>query len=189
VQLLSMLGIELIHSKDLIIALKDWRNHFVLTKAAPLFEKIEIKMVDNLVETKKDTSTPNSTQNKAQNDAPNSLPKIDDLIEIADFAKCKIVVGTILSCENVEKSDKLVIMKVACGEFGIRQILSGVRPFIMPADLINKQALFVVNLKPRKVMGYESQGMMLSAASLVDEKRVLDKILVTDCLPNGAIVG
>ena len=99
------------------------------------------------------------------------------------------MIGTVLSCENVEKSDKLVIMKVDCGEFGIRQILSGVRPFIMPADLINKQALFVVNLKPRKVMGYESQGMMLSAASLVDDKRVLNKVILTNCLPNGAVVG
>jgi methionyl-tRNA synthetase len=189
VELLSMLQIELIHSKDLIMALKDWRNHFVLTKAAPLFEKIEIKMFDNLVETKKDISIENSIQKNSQSDAQTNLPKIDDLIEIADFAKCKIVIGTILSCENVEKSDKLVLMKVDCGEYGIRQILSGVRPFIMPADLINKQALFVVNLKPRKVMGYESQGMMLSAASLVDEKRVLNRILVTDCLPNGANVG
>jgi tRNA-binding EMAP/Myf-like protein len=80
-------------------------------------------------------------------------------------------------------------MKVDCGEFGLRQILSGVRPSIQSIDLIGKQSLFIVNLKPRKVMGFESQGMMLSAAYLENEERKLNRLVLVDQIINGSLIG
>lgn len=172
-ELLSVIGVELYQGEKLFDTLKNWEHTFVITKSAPLFEKIIIKPVE---------------EKSMKENAPEKV-EMQDLIDITDFTKIKIVVGSILECDNVDKSDKLVIMKADCGEFGVRQILSGVRPFIQPSDLIGKQALFVVNLKPRKVMGFESQGMMLSAAFTDGDKRTLNRLVLLDQIKNGSLVG
>lgn len=166
-ELLAVLGIEFYQGTDLIKYLKDWSHDFVLTKSAPLFTKIEVKEM----------------QEKEVKEIK------EEYLDIKDFAKVKIAVGKILECKVVEGSDKLVIMQVDCGEFGTRQILSGVRPFIMPEDLVDKHALFVVNLKPRKVMGHESQGMMLSAASIKNDSRTLARIVLADDVKVGSLIG
>ena len=74
-------------------------------------------------------------------------------------------VGKIIACEIVEKSDKLLKMQVDFGDFGKRQIFAGMRKFYQPDQLLGKLGVFVVNFKPRMIMGMESQGMMLSAFS------------------------
>lgn len=81
---------------------------------------------------------------------------------IDDFMKIEIKIGTVLSVEVVEGADKLYILKVDLGEDIPRQILSGIREFVSPDDLINKQFPFVTNLAPRMLRGYESQGMILA---------------------------
>ena len=85
------------------------------------------------------------------------------LITIDDFAKVELRVGQIMTCETVEKSDKLLKLQVDFGDFGKRQVFSGMRKYFTPQDLIGKQAVFVVNFKPRMIMGMESQGMLLTA--------------------------
>ncbi len=80
-------------------------------------------------------------------------------ITIEDLIKVELVVGTIEQCEIVEQSDKLLRMQVDLGDKGKRQILAGIRQSYMPEELIGKQGLFVINLKPRKMAGLESQGM------------------------------
>lgn len=84
-------------------------------------------------------------------------------IGIEDFMKVNIAVGTILSCQNVEGSEKLYKLEVDFGTIGKRQILSGVAQHFKPEDLIGKQGMAVTNLKPRKMMGMISHGMMLFA--------------------------
>ena len=167
-ELLDLLGLNVYQNKNLIDNLQSWQIDFNLKDPIVLFKKIEINMQEK----------------------PEVIVEIkQDLIDITDFAKIKIVVGTILECQNVEKSDKLVLMKVDCGEFGLRQILSGVRPAIQAIDLIGKQSLFIVNLKPRKVMGFESQGMMLSAAYFENEERKLNRLVLVDQIINGSLIG
>ncbi|KKP29313.1 MAG: Methionyl-tRNA synthetase [candidate division TM6 bacterium GW2011_GWF2_30_66] len=84
-------------------------------------------------------------------------------IGIEDFVKTHLVVGQIETAEIVEGSDKLLKLMVDCGAYGRRQVFSGVRKYYKPEELVGKQGVFVVNLKPRKIMGQESQGMMLFA--------------------------
>jgi methionyl-tRNA synthetase len=86
-----------------------------------------------------------------------------DEITIDDVIKVHLVVGEIKSCEPIKGSSKLYKMSVDCGSYGNRQILAGVAQFFKPEDLIGKQGVYVANLKPRKMMGLESQGMMLFA--------------------------
>lgn len=82
---------------------------------------------------------------------------------IDDLEKLDIRVGTFMSVEPVEGSSKLYKEIVDFGaELGERQILSGIQKYFTPEELIGKQALFIVNLEPRMMMGLESQGMLLA---------------------------
>jgi methionyl-tRNA synthetase len=83
-------------------------------------------------------------------------------ISIDDFAKVEMRVGTILSAEPIEGSEKLLKLSVDFGEATPRQVLSGIAKFVAPADLVGKQCPFVTNLKPRPMMGLESHGMLLA---------------------------
>ncbi len=87
------------------------------------------------------------------------------MITIDDFAKVELKVGTIIKAEEVEGSGKLIKLMVDLAEENPRQILAGVKQWYEPADLIGKQVVVVANLEPRKMMGLESQGMMLAAES------------------------
>ncbi len=91
------------------------------------------------------------------------------MINYDDFSKVELKVGTVLEAEDLEGSEKLIKLKVDLGEDppagGPRQILAGVKQWYKPKDFVGKQVVVVVNLEPRKMMGLESQGMMLAADS------------------------
>ena len=97
------------------------------------------------------------------------LAPVKPEITIDDFDKLDIRVGKVLECEKLKGSDKLLLFKIDLGN-EIRQIVSGIAKFYDPEKLVGKQVLVVVNLKPRKLRGVESCGMILSAATPGDEK-------------------
>lgn len=84
------------------------------------------------------------------------------LIEFADFMKVELRVARVLEAEAVENSEKLIRLQLIVGEEK-RQILAGIRKSYEPADLVGRQVIIVANLKPRKMAGFESQGMVLAA--------------------------
>lgn len=83
---------------------------------------------------------------------------------IDDFQKIEIKLGTVVSVSVVEGADKLYILSVDLGEEKPRQILSGIREYVQPEELLNKQFPFVTNLAPRILRGHESQGMILAGS-------------------------
>lgn len=91
--------------------------------------------------------------------------KSENLINFDDFAKIELKVATILEAERIEESEKLIKLQVSLGEEK-RQIVAGIGKSYLAEDLIGQQIIIVANLKPRKLMGYESQGMLLAAAGL-----------------------
>ncbi|MHA8082317.1 methionine--tRNA ligase [Aquirufa sp. A-Brett2-15D] len=120
-----------------------------------LFEKIEDeavqKQVDKLVQT------------KTQMDLASKLvPALKETIAFDDFAKMDIRIGEIISAEKMEKSKKLLKLQVNDG-FVTRTILSGIAEHFAPEDLLGKQVTFLANLAPRKMMGIDSEGMILLA--------------------------
>ncbi len=160
-QLLGSLGITfaLNHNRLQDLELENWSHSFMLKKIDTLFEKPE-----------------------PQTPVVEQAPELkQDFITIDDVTKVHLVVGTIEQCETIEKSDKLLKMQVNLGAYGMRQILAGVRAFYAPADLIGKQAVFVANLKPRAMLGTESQGMMLMAK----KDGGLAMTTVSEPVPNG----
>ncbi len=99
--------------------------------------------------------------------AANQTPKIEiepfkENIDFDKFLELDIRVGKVLECEAVPKSSKLLRFTIETGS-ETRQILSGIAKYYKPEDLVGKNVLFVANFAPRKMMGYESQGMILSA--------------------------
>jgi methionine--tRNA ligase beta chain len=97
-------------------------------------------------------------------------------VSFEDFKKLEIRIGRIVKAQVVEGSEKLLKLEVdfdpSTGSGSSkRQIISGIAKFYEPSDLIGKQCPFIVNLEPRKIMGLESQGMILAVG--VDDKAVL----------------
>jgi methionyl-tRNA synthetase len=105
-------------------------------------------------------------------------------IEIDDFAKVDLRVGQVLTAERVPKADKLLLLKIDLGEEQPRQILAGIAQYYEPEELIGRKVVIVANLKPRKLRGFESQGMVV-AASYGEEGRPVIATFTED-VPNGA---
>jgi methionyl-tRNA synthetase len=120
-----------------------------------LFEKIEDEEVQKQVD--------KLTQSKAQMElASKSVPALKETVAFDDFAKMDIRIGEIVAAEKMEKSKKLLKLQVNDG-FITRTILSGIAEHFAPEDLVGKQVTFLANLAPRKMMGIESEGMILMA--------------------------
>ena len=85
------------------------------------------------------------------------------LIDIKDFSKIDIRVGKVIECSAVEKSQKLLKLMVDINEPKPRQIISGIAQYYTPSELINKQVCIIANLKPAKLMGLLSEGMILAS--------------------------
>ncbi|HHW9653306.1 TPA: methionine--tRNA ligase [Staphylococcus aureus] len=108
-----------------------------------------------------------------------SKPQID----IKDFDKVEIKVATIIDAEHVKKSDKLLKIQVDL-DSEQRQIVSGIAKFYTPDDIIGKKVAVVTNLKPAKLMGQKSEGMILSA----EKDGVLTLVSLPSAIPNGAVI-
>jgi methionyl-tRNA synthetase len=105
-----------------------------------------------------------------------------------EFLKMDIRIGLVKSCEAIPKSRNLYKLMVDCGEAGLRQIVTGISQYYTPEELINERIVILVNIKPRKIMGVESQGMLLAAD--VNNEPFLLKIdpKSSDIVPPGAKV-
>lgn len=114
-------------------------------------------------------------------------PKIEHKKEIAfeDFDKVEMVVGQVLECKKHPDADKILVFNVDFG-YEQRQILSGVAQFYKPEELVGRKVIAVMNLKPRKIRGLDSNGMLLSAAKEVDGKEVLE--LLSSDMEIGSVV-
>ncbi len=136
-----------------------------LGEPALLFEKIEDSVVEAQVQKLLDTKKANEAANfKA---AP-----VKENIPFEDFEKLDIRVGTVLSCEKVKKSKKLLKFEIADGAEN-RTIVSGIAHYYNPEDLVGKQVCYVANLAPRTISGIESQGMILSAVNFDESLSVV----------------
>ena len=113
-------------------------------------------------------------------------PAQPEYITIDDFAKVKFVTAKVLACEAVPKSAKLLRFTLDCGEAEPRQILSGIHEWYEPEDLVGKTVVACTNLKPRKMMGILSNGMLISAVKEEpDGSEKLHLLMLDDKVPAG----
>ena len=135
---------KLIENKNLL-------HDFIIEKIPTLFPRIEEEALE----------TPEPTPKKEIKKKPKK--KEESIITIDQFFETSLKIGTIIEAQEVEKSDRLLKLKVDLGEEKTRQIIAGIKEFYTPADLINTQVCIVANLKPAKIMGMLSEGMLLAA--------------------------
>ena len=158
-------------------------------KGAALFPRLDIqKEIERdapAEEPKKEEKKPAAKPEKKA-EKKHETPDFPAEIAFDDFCKCKMQVARVLSCEKVEKSNKLLQFRLSFGKDGERTILSGIAKYYKPEELVGKQVVAVVNLAPRKIAGIESQGMILSA---VDDEDNLRLMSVGEGVEDGAIIG
>lgn len=138
----------------------------VTEKPEILFARLDSKEVEKKIEQLK----PNK---------PESKETKSDLISIDDFKKVELVVGTVEECKRHPNADKLLVSKINIGN-ETRQIVSGIADFYKPEEFIGKKVIVVANLKPAKLRGVESQGMILAGS-----KKGILEVLSVETLPNG----
>ncbi len=146
---------------------------------ALLFEKIEDEAIEAQLQKLEDTKKANEAANYVA--AP-----IKENVDFDTFEKLDIRVGHIKDCQKVKKSKKLLQFTIDDGSGVDRTILSGIAAYYEPEQLIGKDVLFVANFAPRKMMGIESQGMILSA---VNFDGTLNVTTVTGSVKPGSQVG
>ncbi len=122
---------------------------------AQLFPRIDLK---------KNTEKKMEKSEDQQKPAPKPEAAAPELIGIEEFGKIQLRVGKIVAAERVEKSEKLVKLQVDIGT-ETRQVVAGIGKSYAPEELTGKSIVIVANLKPAKLMGVESQGMLLAASS------------------------
>jgi len=133
---------------DRLIVKKEFLKPTVLKVIPPLFPRVETELMQTA------QSTPALKEESK---------KEEGLINIDKFFASKIQIGTVIKAEAVEKSDRLLKLLVDIGEGSPRQIISGIKAYYKPEELNGTQVCVVTNLKPAKIMGLESYGMILSA--------------------------
>ncbi|MDF2568365.1 MAG: metG [Oscillospiraceae bacterium] len=143
--------------------------------AAPLFNRLDEAKKLEEIETAIEKST--AAQNPKEQETPEGI-----VIGIEDFSKISLKVAKIIECEKVEKSDKLLKLILDDGA-GTRQVVSGIASWYAPSDLIGKKVIIVANLKPVKLRGVESNGMILAADCAKNDVKV---IFVDDAIPQGS---
>ena len=109
-----------------------------------------------------------------------------EAVDFDTFCRSDLRVVKVLRCERVKKSDKLLRFELDDGSDTMRQILSGIAKFYQPEELVGKTLVAVVNLPPRKMMGLESNGMLISAVHKEKGEEKLHLLMLDDAIPAGA---
>jgi methionyl-tRNA synthetase len=130
--------------------------------ATPLFPRFDEAQERSILE-RLGVEAPKAEQQKATAMTETEQGK-DEFIEFDDFMKVDLKVALVKEAEKVQKSKKLIRLVVDAGEAKPRQIVAGIAEHYDPQDLIGRRVVIVANLKPRKLMGLESQGMVLAAS-------------------------
>ena len=137
----------------------------VTEKPEMLFARKDVEEVLKFAESLIPEALREKTEEKKEEAEPET-PAIEHkpLIEYDDFAKMELRVGEVIACEEVPNSKKLLKETVKIGK-EVRTILSGIKKWYKPEDMVGKKVMVICNLAPRKIAGYESQGMLLCAES------------------------
>jgi len=117
-----------------------------------------MEKLNNKPEEEKKLEVKETSDSKAEN-----VVTTEEFLDIDTFKRVDLRVAKILEAERVQKSEKLVKLQIDLGELGKRQIVAGIAQYYSPEELVGRLIIVVANLKPAKLMGIESRGMLLAA--------------------------
>ena len=139
-------------------------SDFKLEKIEPLFPRIEeLRLEEAKEEVKTETKKVEKKSKKSDTKKDDSSEDGIALIGIDQFFQTSLKVGTVIEAEEVPKSKKLLLLQVDVGEENPRQIVAGIKEWYSVEDILNLQVCVVANLKPAKLMGHKSEGMLLAS--------------------------
>ncbi|OHD87608.1 MAG: methionine--tRNA ligase, partial [Sulfuricurvum sp. RIFCSPLOWO2_02_43_6] len=157
------LGFEITtESYNRLILNKGLLETFTIKKIPPLFPRVDEPLMQEAPKAMIDEA-PKAEPKPKMEDKKESTVSEDGLITIDQFFQTSIKIGTVLDAEEVPKSSKLLKLKVDLGEESARQIVAGIREYYSAESLVGTQVCVVANLKPAKLMGLLSEGMILAA--------------------------
>lgn len=113
-------------------------------------------------------------------------PLFEEMVDFETFSKSDFRAVKVEACEAVPKSKKLLKFTLNDGTERRRTILSGIHEYYEPEQLVGKTCIAIVNLPPRKMMGIDSEGMLISAVNEYDGREALNLLMVDDRIPAGA---
>lgn len=158
----------------------------VVAKGTPIFPRLELETEVAYIQKKMAEGTQSPEETVKWNPEETTLQSEKAEIKYEDFDKIELKVAEVVDCQKVKGADKLLQFRLAAGDDQDRQILSGIAEFYPePQDLIGKKVVIVANLKPRKMRGQVSQGMILSAE---DNDGRLQIVEAPKGMPNGSII-
>ncbi|NJE74061.1 methionine--tRNA ligase [Pseudoflavonifractor sp. SW1122] len=155
-------------------------DHATVSKGENLFPRVDaekaLEELERVAEEAKKAALP----------ALEVEPLSEEHVDFDTFCKNDLRAVKVVNCENVKKSNKLLKFTLDDGTGTHRQILSGIAQYYKPEELIGKTLVAIVNLPPRKMMGQESQGMLISAVHTERGEEKLNLLMVSDAIPAGA---
>lgn len=155
-------------------------------KGETLFPRIDLaKELASLEQNTAPVVPQEQPKERKENTSASAPEGVASLIDIEEFAKVAFCVAKVVACEPVPKSDKLLKLQLDDGTAEGRQVVSGISQWYQPADLVGKKVIVVANLKPAKLKGVVSQGMILAADAGENDVKV---IFVDDSVPCGSKV-
>lgn len=158
----------------------------VVAKGTPIFPRLELETEVAYIQKKMAEGTQSPEETVKWDPEETTLQSEKAEIKYEDFDKIELKVAEVVDCQKVKGADKLLQFRLAAGDDQDRQILSGIAEFYPePQDLIGKKVVIVANLKPRKMRGQVSQGMILSAE---DNDGRLQIVEAPKGMPNGSII-
>jgi methionyl-tRNA synthetase len=180
----SALGFEITHESWKFLIVEDQTlGAFIIEKVPPLFPRIEEALLPH------DEPASSTSEVERKREKENEAAKSEDegvaLIGIDQFFQTSLKIGTVVKAEEVPKSKKLLLLQVDIGEDRPRQVVAGIKEWYSPDSLLNTQVCVVANLKPAKLMGMKSEGMLLAAK----DKSGLSLIRPESPKANGTSIG
>lgn len=161
-------------------------------KGEALFPRLDIRKELAELEPQPEAQEEKKPEKKEQKPEKKEKKKAEipeGCIGFEDFEKIQLRVARVIACERVEKSDKLLKFRLSLGDEE-RTVLSGIAKFHTPEELVDKKLILLANLAPRKIMGIESQGMLLSAVKKNEDGTETLRLLTADpIMPDGAEIG
>ena len=167
---------------------KLWTGEKISGESHSMHEFPTMKPLDTDKKAEKAISVPAAAPVQEKIDFSNVKiePIFKDMVDFETFSKSDFRAVKILACEAVKKSKKLLKFTLNDGECTDRVILSGIHEYYEPEELVGKTAIAIVNLPPRKMMGIDSEGMLISAVHEEDGHEGLNLLMVDDRIPAGA---
>jgi len=164
-EILGKLGYNSSHIKSENLKIGLLNSGKKIERGKPIFKRIDVENWERVIKVNTDTDIDEEKKEAVEvvEKEKHELENVMNFVKIEDLKKLDLRVAEVVNAENIEKSDRLIKLIIDIGPLGQKQIIAGIKEFYSPESLINKKIVVISNLRPAKLMGELSEGMLLAA--------------------------